>query len=647
MSGHSKWHNIKLKKGKADAQRGALFTKLSKELILAAKSGSSDPDANYRLKMAVEKARENNMPQDNIKRAIARASGGDDAREIEEIRYEGYGPGGIAVVVDAATDNRNRTASELRFLFSRHGGTLGETGSVAWMFEGRGIVEVEHGSLDEDAFTEAALVDGVVDVRYDEGSQEGRTIVSTEPGALAAVRDALTAKRLRVTSMVLGVEPKQTVAPAGEDLRAAVAFLDALEEHEDVQRVFSTRSSTSRSSKRSRDVRARRAMTGGAAAPAARPRRRPWIARQDWFFAVSLALFVGTSVWFGRAIQDFFAPSAKTVSTPTLIGETLGDAVSTSARMHLRTVVIQHTPSDRFPRDVIMRQDPPPGTQVREGRQISIVVSTGVQIFPMPDLRYESMREVGLDLSRFKLLLGKVKTVQSDEVPANHVVTQDPPPLSSVRVGSTVNVEVSKGGFTAIRAPSFVGMSVDEARDAAAESHVHLGQIVWTPFGRWGPPRGVVVRQSPPAGAVIDPLQAVSLQISAGPRESGYLIRQVHATATVPEDLNDTGDDRTPIVRVQVRDETGTWNVYNAYAQPKQRLDFNLTVVGTAELDVFVNNELLDSTSLGAEPKFQERQEIGPLPPGSRPGSALGETPAPLPAASSVLGPAPPKVPTP
>jgi eukaryotic-like serine/threonine-protein kinase len=364
---------------------------------------------------------------------------------------------------------------------------------------------------------------------------------------------------------------------------------------------------------------ARHAVTGEAAAPPARPRRRPWIVRQDWLFAVALAFFVGTSVWFGRAIQDFLAPSAQAVTAPALVGETVDDAISTSARMHLRAVVIQHTPSDQFPKDVVMRQDPQPGSDVREGRQISLVVSTGVQIFPMPDLRYESLREVGLDLSHAKLLLGKVKVVQNDEVPANRVVTQDPPPLTSVRVGSTVNVEISKGGPTAVRVPNFVAMSVDEARQAAADAHVHLGQIVWTPFGRWGPPRGVVVRQSPAFNALIDPLENVSLQVSAGPREAGYLIRQVHATATVPEDIDTTGADRTPIVRVQVRDETGTWNVYNAYAQPKQKLDFNLTVVGTAQLDVFVNNELLDSTSLGAEPKFQEKQQMGPPPPGSRP----------------------------
>src|SRR5579872_6060203 len=160
MSGHSKWHNIKLRKGKADAQRGALFSRLSKEIILAAKSGSADPEANYRLKMAVEKARENNVPADNIKRAIARASGADGERDIEEIRYEGYGPAGVAVIVDAATDNRNRTASEIRFLFSRNDGTLGETGSVGWMFEPRGLIEVAGGGLSEDALTEKALVEG-------------------------------------------------------------------------------------------------------------------------------------------------------------------------------------------------------------------------------------------------------------------------------------------------------------------------------------------------------------------------------------------------------------------------------------------------------------------------------------------------------
>ncbi len=238
MSGHSKWHNIKLKKGKVDAQRGALFTKLSKELILAAKGGSPDPEANYRLKMAVEKARENNMPQDNIKRAIARATGGEGDREIEEIRYEGYAPAGVAVIIDAATDNRNRTAAELRFLFSRHGGTLGESGSVGWMFEPSGLLEVENGTRDEDMLMEAALVPGVVDVHFDDGSAEGRSIVVTRPEQLAAAREALVGSGLRITSMVLGVEPKASVTPQAADLREVVGLLDALEEHEDVQRVY-------------------------------------------------------------------------------------------------------------------------------------------------------------------------------------------------------------------------------------------------------------------------------------------------------------------------------------------------------------------------------------------------------------------------
>lgn len=223
-----------MRKGKVDAQRGALFTKLSKEIILATKSGSADPEANYRLKMAVEKARENNMPQENIKRAISRAAGADGVKDIEEIRYEGYGPAGIAVVVDAVTDNRNRTAAELRFLFSRNGGSLGETGSVAWMFELAGIVELDPANKSEDELTEACLIEGVVDVEYDDPAT-----VYIEPGALTAVREALRERGLRVVHAYLGMRPKAKVMPGEGDVSAALSFLDALEEHEDVQRVFS------------------------------------------------------------------------------------------------------------------------------------------------------------------------------------------------------------------------------------------------------------------------------------------------------------------------------------------------------------------------------------------------------------------------
>ena len=235
MSGHSKWHNIKLKKGKVDAQRGALFTKLSKEIILAAKGGSPDPEANYRLKIAVEKAREFNVPQENIKRAIARAGGQDEEREIEEIRYEGYGPAGLAVVIDAATDNRNRTAGELRFLFSRHEGSLGETGSVAWMFDPLGIIELDPGGKSEDAVMEEALVDGVEDIEYDADV----AVIYTQPTMLAGVRDALRTRSARILDAYLGMRPKTKIERDGNELTAALAFLEALDEHEDAQRVFS------------------------------------------------------------------------------------------------------------------------------------------------------------------------------------------------------------------------------------------------------------------------------------------------------------------------------------------------------------------------------------------------------------------------
>ena len=356
-------------------------------------------------------------------------------------------------------------------------------------------------------------------------------------------------------------------------------------------------------------------MSAGAGSPAApassRTRRVP---RQDWYFALALALFVGVGVWFARAVQDFFTPPTQSVATPTFVGQTLSDAMDTAARTHMRATVVQRTPSDKYPKDIVMRQDPVAGTQVREGRQISLVVSNGVQIFAMPDVRYETRRELGLDLSRYKLQLGKVRTVASEDVPADAVVSQDPAPLTSVRAGSIVNVELSRGGPTMIRVPNLVDQRIDDARQVASDARVHVGQIVWTPFGRYGPPRGTIVRQNPGPGAVIDPLQPVSLQVSAGPREAGYLVRQVHSTVTVPEDAAGQNG-QSPTVRVQVRDETGTWNVYNAYATPKQRLDFNLTVVGTSELDVFVNNELVDSTKLGVEPPVQERQELGPKPP--------------------------------
>jgi beta-lactam-binding protein with PASTA domain len=302
-------------------------------------------------------------------------------------------------------------------------------------------------------------------------------------------------------------------------------------------------------------------------------------------------------VWFGRSIYDFFTPSTQTLSTPTFVGQTESDALAEGDRVRLRAVVVARASSDRFPKGVVMNQQPAPGAQVREGRQISLIVSDGLQIFAIPDLRYESLREANLDLSHDKLVLGKTKLVSDPDVLPNHVVSQDPAPLTSARVGTVVNLVLSKGGGASVKVPDFENMSIDEARDQAADAGIHLGQVIWTPFGRFGPAHGIVVRQSPSAGSKLDPFDTVSLQVSAGPGQAGYLVRQVHATVTVP-----SGDGQQ-LVRVAVHDETGTWNVYNAYAQPRQKLDFNVTVVGTSELDTYVNNELLGSTTLGAEPK--------------------------------------------
>jgi PASTA domain len=159
-----------------------------------------------------------------------------------------------------------------------------------------------------------------------------------------------------------------------------------------------------------------------------------------------------------------------------------------------------------------------------------------------------------------------------------------------------VSLVLSKGPPTAVHVPSFTGMSIDDARAEAARDHVHLGQIVWTPFGNAGPARGTIVRQSPAAGAQIEPFEVVSLQVSDGPGQYGYLIRQVHASATVP------ASDDAAHVRIEVRDDTGTWNVYDGFAQGGQKLDFNVTAVGTAELDTYINNELLNQTVIGREP---------------------------------------------
>jgi serine/threonine-protein kinase len=334
--------------------------------------------------------------------------------------------------------------------------------------------------------------------------------------------------------------------------------------------------------------------SSNAAAPP-RKQRRETIFNRDWVFALSLALAVGVVVWFGRSVKDFFEPTVADVFVPSFSGQSVDDATAEAERLKLRATVVANQPSDRFPKDVIMSQQPVAGSHVREGREISLVVSTGVTIFPMPDLRYQSLREANLALDRDRLPLVKTTVVANDDVLANHVLSQDPAPLTSVREGTKVTLTLSKGPPSSVRVPNFVGEFIDDARADAARNKVHLGQIVWTPFGPDGPPRGEVEKQNPGPNSVIDPFAPVSLQVSAGPTEYGYLIRQVHATATVP------ASDSSANVRMEVHDETGTWNVYDGYAEGGQKLDFNLTVVGKSELDTYINNELLSQVTLGRE----------------------------------------------
>jgi YebC/PmpR family DNA-binding regulatory protein len=235
MSGHSKWHNIKVKKTKMDSQRGKVFTKLSKEIIIAAKQGGADPENNYRLKMAIQRAKESNMPSDNIKRTIDRATGGEGGTSIEEITYEGYGPSGVALMVDAATDNRNRTAADLRSILGKHGGNLGESGCVAWMFKKRGLITVEAGAMTEDQMLEAVLEAGAEDMMLSEGLFE----IYTDPSDLKAVKENLEEQGIKVQSAEVSMLPLNTVKLESNDASRVLKLMDALEDHDDVQHVYS------------------------------------------------------------------------------------------------------------------------------------------------------------------------------------------------------------------------------------------------------------------------------------------------------------------------------------------------------------------------------------------------------------------------
>jgi YebC/PmpR family DNA-binding regulatory protein len=236
MSGHSKWSSIKHKKGAVDAKRGKLFSKLSRAIIVAAKEGGGDPAGNLALQNAIEKARSYSMPKDNIERAIAKGSGADsDASAFETVVYEGYGPEGVAVLVETLTDNRNRTASEVRHAFTKHGGNLGTAGAVAWLFDRRGIVLVAGEGVDEDELMLAAAEGWAEDVEPDGTSFQ----VSSAPEDLQSVREAIEAAGFAIESAELSMVPKTTVEIAEESTaKKIVKLIDALEESDDVQDVY-------------------------------------------------------------------------------------------------------------------------------------------------------------------------------------------------------------------------------------------------------------------------------------------------------------------------------------------------------------------------------------------------------------------------
>jgi len=235
MAGHSKWKQIKRKKAVTDRKRGALFTRLIREITIAAKAGGGDPAGNARLRTAIEAAKTENMPSDNIDRAVKKGTGELAGVTYEEVTYEGYGPGGAAIIIDATTDNPTRTVADIRHIFSRNGGNLGATNSVAWMFDRKAHIILEAGGVDEDSAMEAAL-----DAGADDFARDGDVfIVTAPPLQLHAVRDALAAKKFKVQSAEIARIPKNTVKVDGGDAKRLLALVEALEETDDVAKVSS------------------------------------------------------------------------------------------------------------------------------------------------------------------------------------------------------------------------------------------------------------------------------------------------------------------------------------------------------------------------------------------------------------------------
>jgi len=234
MSGHSKWAQIKRQKGVNDAKRGQMFTKLAREIAIAAREGGGDPDANFRLRLAIQRARALNMPQENIQRAIQRAAGGgEDAQQLDEVTYEGYGPGGVAIFVETVTDNRNRTVAEVRNVFTRNGGSLGENGSVAWLFEPQGIVAINLDGHDPDDVTLKAIDAGAVDVNQDGTMLE----IYTDLQDLDHVRQAMVRDGIEVETAERTFVPKTTVTLDDQKAAQVVRLIERLEDLDDVQNV--------------------------------------------------------------------------------------------------------------------------------------------------------------------------------------------------------------------------------------------------------------------------------------------------------------------------------------------------------------------------------------------------------------------------
>ncbi|KAB0665775.1 YebC/PmpR family DNA-binding transcriptional regulator [Oryzomonas japonica] len=233
MSGHNKWSTIKHKKGAADAKRGKVFTKLIKEISVAAKLGGGDPNGNPRLRTAVDKAKAENMPKDNIDRAIKKGTGGMEGVTYEEIVYEGYGPGGAAVLVEVLTDNRNRSVSDIRSIFTKNNGNMGEAGCVAWMFSKKGLIVYDN-SVDFEQLFEAAIEAGAEDV----AEQDDQIEVTTEPGSFIEVREALAAKGFKMVSAEITMIPQTQVELEGRHAETMLKLMDKLEDNDDVQNVY-------------------------------------------------------------------------------------------------------------------------------------------------------------------------------------------------------------------------------------------------------------------------------------------------------------------------------------------------------------------------------------------------------------------------